>query len=690
MSAINILIIEDDEDYIIYLKSLLEKTQEVDYNINSVMFLSDAIRVLEQQNIEVVLLDLMLPDSEGVQTFLRLNDGFPDIPIVVITGNDNQSLAHEALSHGAQDYIFKGIVQKNSLDRHILFAIERKKNERILRDSEARYLNLFQYSNDSIILFDKNGAIQDANYRAQEIFGYKKHEFIGMSIGDLHPDSSLGKSIKAYSGVGQSDVGRMETIYRRKNKREFNAEVTIGRIQVPEQEVTQLIIRDITLQKNAEKEILHLALHDPLTDLANRNLFMQRLTNILSRAERNKDLIFALLFIDLDGFKMLNDSIGHMGGDCFLLEIAHRLQRLLRKVDTVARLGGDEFTIILEDIKTTEQAILVARRVQSEISQPCIVSGQEVSVTASIGIAMGNSEIRHPDEIIKRADNAMYYVKRRGKGRYEVYNRNIHNIPQPPLELVKDLREAIINEDMELYYQPIMDLQSLKISGLEALIRWKHPEKGYIPPDVFIPLAENNGLILKLGYWILQEAYNQILAWETRGVVGIFMAVNISAKQIENEEFELFVRKMVTRESLKRNHVHFEITEGIAMGDVRRSIAIFEKLKSMNIQISIDDFGTGYSSLSYLRKFPIDTLKVDRSFIKDVCINNNDAAITRTILNMARSLNLNVVAEGVETEEQLSFLQKHGCRFAQGYYFNRPLPLEDITRVILSEKARAV
>lgn len=441
-----------------------------------------------------------------------------------------------------------------------------------------------------------------------------------------------------------------------------------------------VMIRDITTRKQLENRLLHDALHDPLTGLPNRHLFLNRLSHVIELSKRRNLNQYAVLFIDLDRFKFVNDSLGHTIGDQLLISISRRLEDCLRSGDTVARLGGDEFAILLEDLPNPNEAMLVGERLIKAISQPMHLDNHEVFVTASVGIASGLHNYDHPEAMLRDADTAMYHAKSLGKSRCEVFDQVMHQRVVALLQLDSDLRRAIEREEFRLLYQPIVALSTGTIVGFETLIRWQHPQRGLLAPSEFIQLAEETGLIVPLGEWILYESCHQTHLWQLKfpALSPLSVSVNLSSKQFLQRDLVEQVSQVLRYTHLPAQTLKLEITESVVMENTKVSKNALLNLKALNVQLCIDDFGTGYSSLSYLHRFPIDTLKVDRSFISTIDTNNENSKlmITQTIIGLARHLKLSVVAEGVETAHQVAQLCKLQCEYAQGYYFAKPLEAE--------------
>jgi len=434
-------------------------------------------------------------------------------------------------------------------------------------------------------------------------------------------------------------------------------------------------LTDITARKRTEEKLEHDAVHDALTGLPNRKKFKQCLETSLRRIKHDPSHLFAVLFIDIDRFKTINDSMGHQAGDELLLTITRKLNALVRPNDVVARLGGDEFVILVENINDRSQVLQIAERILITLQQPMKILGQKIYTSASIGIAMGSGEYEKPEDLVRDADIAMYQAKTNGKGRFEVFEEGMHTGAVSLMKLEIDLRRAHENEEFVLHYQPIVALQSEEIIGFEALVRWNHPTRGMVPPSEFIPVAEDTGLILLIGKWVLREACRQMNEWQSKfdSSESMIISVNLSARQVERKSLVEEIASTLKETQLPPRCLRLEITESVIMNNPEQAIESVKQLREMGVRVSIDDFGTGYSSLGYLHKFPVDTLKVDRSFINRIGNEGENAEIVQTIITLAASLNMEVVAEGIETAEQLDFLRHISCKFGQGYFYSRPV-----------------
>lgn len=441
---------------------------------------------------------------------------------------------------------------------------------------------------------------------------------------------------------------------------------------------------EITERTLAEEQLLYEAFHDSLTGLPNRALFMQRLGHALGRAKKRNNYLFAVLFLDLDRFKVVNDSLGHLVGDQLLIAFVRRLEVCLRSTDTVARLGGDEFVILLDDIKDIKDATLIAERIQTELILPFNLDGYEVFITTSIGIALSTTGYDQPADILRDADTVMYRAKSLGKARHAVFDQEMHTRAVSLLQLENDLRRAVERQELQIYYQPIVSLHTSKIIGFEGLLRWNHPIHGIVSPAEFVPVAEETGLIISIGYWVLHEACHQTRIWQQQftAIPPLTININFSGKQFAQPDLIKQIDRILQETGLSGLSLKLEITESVLIENADSAADMLMQLKDLGVQVYVDDFGTGYSSLSYLHNFPIDALKIDRSFIKRMGSNNGTPELVKTITRMAHNLNMNVVAEGIETSEQLMQLRDLGCEYGQGFFFAQPLQKEGVTALI--------
>ncbi|HYY87642.1 MAG TPA: EAL domain-containing protein, partial [Chloroflexota bacterium] len=565
-----------------------------------------------------------------------------------------------------------------NLDQLEAVAVQANELAVIAHVREERARALMDSVGDGILTFDATRTITSCNPAALRTFQCSADQLIGTSLVDLLPglaDRSQGRGSLAEDLLGQS--GEVEG--RRPNYGEvFPLELTVSEMPAEDERLFIAVVRDITDRKAVEQELTRLAFHDPLSNLPNRALFMDRLQHALERAARQGRPI-AVMFLDLDNFKVVNDSLGHKAGDQLLVSVAQRLVGCLRTVDTAARFGGDEFTVLLEDLTGPEDALLVADRIANHLNEPFQLDGREVFVTASIGIALTDGSSETAESLVRTADLAMYQAKTSGKARYAVFDPEMNDRAWRRLETETDLRHALDRSEFVLHYQPIVDLATGRIVEVEALVRWQHPERGLVPPAEFIPTAEETGLIVPLGRWVLAEACAQLRAW---GDPDLVVSVNLAARQFQDAALVEDVARVLKASGLQPWQLKLEITESAAMLDAAATEATLRQLKRLGVHLAIDDFGTGYSALSYLKRFSVDTLKVDRSFVGGLGHDTDDAAIVTAIVALAHTMGLEVTAEGVETADQQARLQRLGCNRAQGYYFARPRDQAEISTLL--------
>lgn len=553
----------------------------------------------------------------------------------------------------------------------------RKETETALIESEARYSNLFRNNHTVMLVIDPaTDNIVDANPSAVVFYGYDPAQLIGMKFSEINTLNAK----KVFRETEAADNGNRHDFHFRHllaSGEMRDVEVHSGPIQVQGKELIYSIVNDITERKRAETQIEYLAFHDSLTGLANRALFEDRLILTLTRALRNREL-GALFFLDLDRFKVINDSLGHYAGDQLLIEVGNRLKALVRNTDTVSRSGGDEFMLLFPESGGPDNAAHLATKILSALAEPFMLEGREICISASIGISLYPGDGADLVTLLRNADTAMYLAKQKGRNNFQFFTPELTLVAQERLLLENELRQALAEDELQLQYQPQFNAATGKIVGVEALARWFHPSRGWISPAQFIPIAEESGLIEQLGTWVLRTACAQNKHWQALGYEPIKMAVNVSGRQFEQSTFIDMVDRVLAETGIDPRWLELEVTENILMTNVEETIQVLVDLKSRHISLAIDDFGTGYSSLGYLRQFPIDRLKIDQSFVADITTDLDDAAIASAIISLARTLNLEVIAEGVETAEQALFLREHQCDTMQGYYFGRPSPPEKL------------
>lgn len=548
-----ILLIEDNPGDARLVRLMLDEGGEGEFSISHVGRLADAWAPIRANAVDCALVDLTLPDADGLEGIDELTEQAPDLPIIVLTGRDDLDLAIAALHRGAQDYLLKGRVDSGLLSRAVRYAVERK---------------------------------------------------------------------------------------------------------------------------HAEVALAHQAMHDALTDLPNRALFLDRLSQALAGTRRRASLL-AVLFIDIDRFKVVNDSLGHVEGDRAVVTLAQRIARVLRPGDTVARFGGDEFTVLCCELSDASECVTISQRLLEVIREPIELSGAQVVLTASIGIALSDDATAVPETLIRNADAAMYRAKEGGRARWLLFDHEIHRRAVERLETEVELRRAMSEGAFMLDFQPIVERDGMRLAGYEALVRWRHPTRGIVAPDLFVPLAEETGLIDEIGLWVLREACSEAARWEgAPGAPAPFVSVNVSGRQLTGDTLLRAVTTVLDETGLAPGRLWLEITESALFHDVESTVIALTSLRDLGIKLAVDDFGTGYTTLGNLKRFPVDVIKVDRSFVCDLGHSNHDAAIVTAIVTLAHELGLVVTAEGVETEEQLRLLGQLGCDFLQGFHIGRPGPVQ--------------
>ena len=814
-SATRLLLVEDNPGDVRLLREMFNELGSHNIELMYAASMNEAEKDLAERAVDVVLLDLGLPDVQGLGAVRRAHAAAPRVPLVVLTGLDDESLAVRALREGAQDYLVKGQIQAPGLMRAIRYAIERMATEEALRESESRYralaegspLAIFVNRNDKVVLAnaacvklfgasspedlvgtsalelfhpDSQGLVRERiredsetvpfvevrivrldgtpmdveatasplldqgvnaiqvvlrdisvrkaaeehlaqmegryrglleaapdamvvvngageivllNLQAENQFGYHRDELVGQPVTNIIPEGFAERLIaddlrSAADALAQQIGTGIELSGRRKDGTEFPIEIMLSPLESAEGILVTAAIRDISARKDAESvtrvmglQMTHSAQHDFLTGLPNRMLLSDRIGQAIFFASRHATHV-AVLFLDLDGFKHINDSLGHPIGDKLLQSIARRLVECVRASDTVSRQGGDEFVVLLSEAEEWDDAAMVARRVLQAVAESHSIDQHDLRITTSIGVSVYPDDGEDAETLIKNADTAMYQAKENGRQRYQFFApaMNVRAVERQSVE--EGLRRALERQELVLHYQPKIDLRTGAIIGSEALIRWTHPTRGLVSPAQFIPIAEDCGLILPIDHWVLREACEQARVWLDAGLPAATIAVNVSAMELEDPTFLEGLFAILKKTRLDPRSLEVELTESVLMKHAESAASILRILRERGIQVAIDDFGTGYSSLSYLRKFAVDALKIDQSFVSQITSAGDDVSLVTAVMSMARSLKLRVVAEGVETSEQLAFLQALDCDEAQGFYFSRPVPPEQFAELL--------
>jgi len=685
-----LLIVDDNE---MNRDMLARRLARKGYEIAMAESAHGLVQRVKQEGTDLVLLDIEMPEVSGLDALKTLREAYTaiELPVIMVTAKNQSDDIVRALDLGANDYLTKPIDFPVAVAR-IGTQLSHKRAQEALKESEERYALAARGSNDGLWDWNLPANVVHFSPRWKAMLGYQESQ-----IGD--------KPEEWFDRIHDADRERVKeeiAAHQRGLTPHFESE---HRVLHKDGSFRWMLSRGVAVH-DASGKVLRMAgsqtditegkVSDPLTGLPNRLLFIDRVGRLIKHKKCRKDHLFAVLFLDLDGFKMINDSMGHLIGDQLLLGVANRLEKCLRSTDTVARLGetftvarlgGDEFTVLLDDIKDPSDAKRAADRMMKALAPPFILGGKEVFTSVSIGIALSTSAYENPEDILRDADTAMYRAKSLGKARYEVFDADMRASVMARLQLETDLRHALERGEFRNFYQPIVALASGEIAGFEALLRWQHPTRGLLGPIEFIPVAEETGLIRELGWWNLREACRQISVWRAAPNAHPYLtiSVNLSAKQFLQPNLVEDIRKLLGELALPPEALRLEITESTVMADPSTAVEMLQEIKSLGIQLAIDDFGTGYSSLSYLHRFPLDTLKIDRSFISGMGDDGEGMEIARTILPMANNLRLDVVAEGVETIQQVTLLKKLQCKYAQGYYFSRPLSAEGTAALLAGD-----
>ena len=691
-----ILIADDDPLSRLFVKNALEPAGMVVLEATGG---KDALAKFEAIGPDLVILDIMMPDMDGYLTCSRVRS-LPRgkrVPILVLTGLDDAQSIGQAYQHGATDFITKP-VNATILCHHVRYMLRTNNVLHALIRSESR-LELAQRI-ARIGNWDWNPTTNRFTMSNElcRLVGVRPQDFAGTFeafLALVHADDRPIVTGALQKLVGQHTPCDIDHRIVLPNGTDFIIHLQAEGVREEETDDITVIgtAQDITERKQAERAIHQLAYYDSLTGLANRVLFKDRLSNALSYAERHHQHL-ATLFIDLDRFKIINDTLGHTVGDLLLTHVAERLSDSVRQSDSVsrhadhepmhalARLGGDEFTILLTALPQPEDAGRVARRILDSLAHPFSIEGHEIFISASIGISIFPSDGSTVEALLKNADTAMYHAKEQGRNNCQFYSSGLNAAAAERLDLENELRRALEREEFVVFYQPKLNIHSRRILGAEALVRWKHPKSGLVPQGVLLNAAIDTGLIRSMDEWVLREACRQVKAWEKAGLPAITISANVSNSLFHGRTLPTTVADALRDSGLNPAQLELELTESIAMRDVEASVTMLEGLRTMGVRLSIDDFGTGYSSLSYLQRFPLSRLKIDQSFVRDLLTNENNVKITRAIIAMAHSLNLAVLAEGVETEGQLARLREEGCDEVQGYLFSRPVCAEDFEKLL--------
>ncbi len=708
-----ILIVDDTPTNLQVLCTLLSEAGfEVAIAENGEM----ALEILEMIEPQMVLLDIMMPGLDGYETCRRFkaDPRTADIPVIFMSALSEGLNKVKAFEVGAVDYITKPIDTSETLARvrhHLalqaaqadLAKLNRELEERVQRRTEelmeevqerhqavAQFRSIFKLAPIGMAITDEQGSFVDVNQSLCDTLGFSNGELLGLSWRDLlHPeDQQLVLHPFQHLVLGHLDDFQVESRCLDKEGEEIHgllqAAVVRSEGEKPNYIISQFM--DMTHRKQVEAELRHSANHDDLTGLPNRAFISERLNEAIAASQADPNYCFALLFLDLNRFKLVNDSLGHQVGDQLLIALSRRLEMAVRGSDVIGRLGGDEFVVVLEKICSIEDAVHVAERINTMLKEPFVLDEHRLFTSASIGIAMGTAQYENSDELLRNADIAMYSAKAQGReGDYIIFDRGMYEQVSSKLQLETELRRALEQEEFQLYYQPIVATESGALLGFEALVRWFSPEKGMVSPADFIPIAEETGLIVPLGEWILREATEQLLRWRhlSPQAQSLKMSVNLSIQQLKSPNFLQRLDDLLAHQNWDAKGLQLEITESIFMEDLEELLALLQGLKQRGIELALDDFGTGYSCLSYLHRFPLDHLKVDRAFVSDMGPQGENSEIAAMVINLAHQLGMGAIAEGIEEPHQREQLERMGCKASQGYWFSKPLNADAAEKMVL-------
>ena len=660
------------------------------FAIEHIASLAKAISRLKQNDFQAVVVDLDLPDPQGLEALSALMAVGSHLPILVLGDDTNVLQQTKIIAQGAQDYLLKVRLDADMLMQAVHRSIARKAREEVLFSDKERAQVTMQSIGDGVLSTDSAGLITFLNPVAEKLTGWTIAEAAGRHLSKVFEviDASTRERVVPQLALevqkGRTMIMPPNCLLVRRDGHESPIEDSAAPIFDRSDHITGMVVvfHDVSESRAMTQKIVHLAEHDVLTSLPNRALLDDRLKQGIALSRRHTRLL-AVLFIDLDHFKHVNDSLGHLIGDQLLKAVSQRISLCLRDSDTVSRQGGDEFIVLLSEINHAKDATLIGEKMRLAVGEPYQIADHYVHLSASIGVSVFPGDGEDAQSLIQSADTAMYHAKEKGRNNCQFFKKEMNQRALERQAITEDLRHAVARGEFFLEYQPKINLHSGAITGIEALIRWRHPTQGLLYPERFIPIAEDCGLIMPIGQWVLREACLQTQAWYAEGLKFGTIAVNISAVEFRSDRFFEEVCSILRLTKLGAEYLELELTETAVMRDYEKTCVVLQALSAMGVRIAVDDFGTGYSNLSYLKRFPIDTLKLDKSFIHDIAKSAKDATLVNSVIVMAHSLNLEVVAEGVETVQQLKFLRAHECGEAQGYYFSNPVSAAEC-RALLS------
>jgi diguanylate cyclase (GGDEF)-like protein/PAS domain S-box-containing protein len=680
-----ILLIQDDATAAKTILDALGNASDDSFQVEWVRRCAEGLERLD--GVAAILVDLYLPDSRGIDTFDRLFHAAPNIPILILIDPQDEKTAKLAVQCGAQDYLFKPHLDPYLLPKALGSMIERAAYSEALFEEKERAQVTLNSIGDAVISTDIEGLVTYLNAIAENLTGWSQKEALG------HPVEEVFRFIDSTTRASAPNPLMLAIQHNRSVSltpncvliRRDGVEAAIEDSAAPIHDRrgkatgAVMVFRDVSMARAMTLKMSYLAQHDSLTDLPNRVLLHDRLNEAITLSSRYQRKL-AVLFLDLDRFKHINDSLGHVVGDRLLQSVARRLFTCVRSSDTVSRQGGDEFVVLLWEVRHAQDPAITAGKILAALREPHLINEHELHITGSIGIVTYPDDGADVETLMKRADIAMYHAKEIGRDNYQFFQPEMNARAVERQSLEYNLRYAIERQELVLHYQPKLNLATGAIIGIEALIRWKHPQLGLVSPGQFIAIAEDCGLIVPIGRWVLHEACRQARAWQVAGLPPLCIAVNVSPMEVRSPGFVSGIRATLKETGLESRYLELELTEAVLMEKSRSVADVLAELKDIGVQLALDDFGTGYSSLSHLKRFPIDTLKIDQSFVRD--LTRDGTGIINAVISMGKSLHMRVLAEGVETRQQLEVLQEHGCPEGQGYYFSRPVSAEDFGQLL--------
>jgi diguanylate cyclase (GGDEF)-like protein/PAS domain S-box-containing protein len=694
----NILLISDTHDAKA-LRDALVNSQDGPFKVDWARSRADALKRLAGKprpgaaagarphcNVVAVLVDLFLPDSSGLDTFATLMSVAPQVPILILSDTEHEEIARQAVRQGAQDYFLKNHLDHHLLPKTLRTIIERAQSTDALYEEQERARVTLDSIGDAVISTDLSARVTYLNGAAEKMTGWTREEAAGRPVDEVvrAVDAAASKDVRSAMELAireDTTVGVQNDCSPDEPTGDVAGEDSAAPIHNRYGDVTGavMVLRHTSTARALSHRMSYLAQHDSLTDLPNRVLLGDRLNHAISLCHRRRKKM-AVLFLDLDRFKHINDTLGHEIGDRLLQSVAQRLLGCVRRSDTVSRQGGDEFVILLSEVNQSQDAGVGAEKMLQALSAPHFINGHELRITASIGIVVYPDDGLDADVLLKHADFAMYHAKDQGRNNYQFFepSLNVRALERQMLE--SSLRHALDANQLKLCYQPRMNLQTGRVVGAEAFIRWCHPERGLILPPQFVPIAEACGAIVPIGRWVLRESCRQARAWQDAGLGRVRIAINVSAAELRDRDFVHSIRCALQESGLAATDLELELREELLMQDAQLALDVLDSLKQLNVQLALDDFGTGYSSLSHLKQFPIDILKIDESFVHELTTDSDASGIVSAVIGMGRNLGMQVVAEGVESREQLTCLQQLACPEAQGFYLAEPLSPAEFTR----------